>query len=370
MNRYYFAGGGTGGHIYPAIAVAEKLRKIDPAVKITFFCSQRPIDARILSGSGFEYIALPMRPFSLSPITLIQFLIAFFASRRIVAENIGTNDKGVLIGVGGFVSVAPVLVGKKRHLQLAIINIDVVPGKANKLLSGFARKIFVQFAHTAKYFRQSKVQVLGCPLRDSFNTSERVEVLAGLELDDKKQTLLITGASGGAVNVNNVIGFLLDKIDGFADRWQIIHICGISNLETMRTLYKDRKISHRIFGFYDDMPALLGAADLVVGRAGALSIAEYAASATPSICLPYPYHRDNHQELNAKQLADAGCCRIVPDLCDTEKTAQALWPVLSELMKSPEQLNAMKTNCEKVGCKDAAEKIAGTIYSWLEGEAS
>ena len=369
MNRYYFAGGGTGGHIYPAIAVAEKLRKIDPAAKIIFFCSERPIDSRILSGSGLEYVALPMCPFSLGPIKLIRFLKAFFASRKIVADTITTSGRGILIGVGGFVSVAPILVGQKLHLPLAIINIDAVPGKANRLLSRFARQIFVQFAHTATYFRQSKVQVLGCPLRSSFNTAERAEVLTGLELNDKKRTLLITGASGGAVNVNNVIGFLLDKLNGFADRWQIIHICGISNLEMVRTFYKEAKISHKVFGFRDDMPALLSAADLVVGRAGGLSVAEYAASATPSICLPYPYHNDKHQELNAKQLAEVGCCRIVDDLCDTEKTAKALWPVLSELMKSPQQLEIMSQACENISQTDAAENIAETIHSW-QGQES
>ncbi len=366
MNRYYFAGGGTGGHIYPGIAVAEKLMKIDPDAKITFFCSERPIDSRILAGSDFEYVALPMCPFSFCPIKLTRFLRAFFASRRIVAETLSTNGRGVLIGVGGFVSVAPVLVGRKLHLPLAIINIDAVPGKANRLLSRFARRIFVQFAETSKYFRRSKVRVLGCPLRDSFNTAERTATLASLELNDKKQTLLITGASGGAVNVNNVIGFLLDKLNGFADRWQIIHICGIRNLETVGTFYKDRKISHKVFGFRDDMPALLSASDLVVGRAGGLSVAEYAASATPSICLPYPYHRDKHQDHNAEQLAEAGCCRVVDDLCDTEKTAQALWPVLSELMKSPEQLAIMSQSCENIRQTDAAENISETIHSWTK----
>ena len=100
---------------------------------------------------------------------------------------------------------------------------------------------------------------------------------------------------------------------------------------------------------------------MVVGRAGGLSVAEYAASVIPSICLPYPYHKDNHQKHNAEQLAGVGACKIVTDFCDTEKTAQALWPVLSELMKSPEQMDIMKMGCEKVRRMDAAEKIAKAL---------
>ena len=361
MKRYYLAGGGTGGHIYPAIAVAQQLRKIDPAVQITFFCSERPIDTRILSNSGFEYVTLPMRPFSFHPAKLIKFLKAFALSRKIVTDTISTDDSSMLVGFGGFASVVPILSAKKLQIPIAIVNVDAVPGKANRLLARFAMQIFVQFDYTTKYFAKSKVQAPGCPLRDNFNTAQRNDVLANLELNVKKRTLLITGASGGAVNVNTVIGFLLDKLNGFADRWQIIHICGISNLETVQTFYKKARIDYRIFGFRDDMPALLTAADLILGRAGGLSVAEYAASATPSICLPYPYHRDNHQKLNAQQLAEAGACKIVTDFCDTEKTAQALWPVISELMKSPEQLDIMKTGCKKVGRMDAAEKIAKAL---------
>lgn len=363
MKKYYFAGGGTGGHIYPALAVAQKLRKIDPDAKITFFCSARPIDARILSGSGFEYIALPMQPFSFNPAKLIRFLHAFIASRKIVADAID-NDTSAIIGIGGFISVVPVLRARKLRIPVALINIDIVPGKANKFLSRFARAVFVQFEHTVKYLNRSKVQASGCPLRDGFGAAGRSDVLAGLGLSEKKRTLLITGASSGAVNINSITGFLLKKLNGFADRWQIIHICGISNVETVQAFYSNAKISYRLFGFCDNMPAVLSASDLVIGRSGALSVAEYAASATPSICLPYPYHKDNHQRLNAEQLETAGACRIVTDVCDTQKTAQALWPVLSELMKSPQQLDIMRLGCEKVCRPNAAEKIANTIYSW------
>ncbi|NIA17078.1 MAG: hypothetical protein GWO86_01900, partial [Planctomycetes bacterium] len=248
MNKYYFAGGGTGGHIYPGLAVARKLRKIDPDAKITFFCSARPIDARILSGSGFEYfkyIALPMRPFSLNPAKLLQFLRALIASRRIVAEAID-KDAAAVISVGGFISVVPVLTAKKLHIPIAVINIDVVPGKANRLLSRFARAIFVQFDRSVRYFNRSKVQVSGCPLRDGFAPAGRSEVLASLELSEKKRTLLITGASSGAVNINNIIGLLLEKLNGFADRWQIVHICGINNVEAVQAFYSGAKISYRL----------------------------------------------------------------------------------------------------------------------------
>ena len=301
MKNYYFAGGGTGGHIYPALAVARELKRIEADSQIKFFCSQRPIDARILSAGSFEYTALPIIAPSSKPVGLIKCVGSFIKSRQIVKEIINPDSHNVVVGIGGFVSV-PVVLTAKKYAEIAIINIDAVPGKANKLLGYFARIIFVQFESSLKHFQRSKVTIVGCPLRAGFDTVDRGEAIASMGLNPNKSVLLITGASGGAVNINNAIGFLLDKLNGFADKWQIVHIAGISNVEAVRMFYKNAKINHKIFDYCDDIQTVLACADLAVGRAGAGSIAEFAATLTPSICLPYPYHDDRHQELNAQQL--------------------------------------------------------------------
>lgn len=364
----YFAGGGTGGHIYPAIAVAQELLKADPTCKIIFFCSDRPIDARILTGTGFRFIPLPVRNFSKNPYEMFLFLKSLFAAKKNVKQTILADkaDKTILFSVGGFVSVPAVFAANVLKIPIAMLNIDAVPGKANRLLARYARDIFVQFEKTGRLFgpNRRKVTVTGCPLRSAFFNPDENAVVTALNLSPEKKILLVTGASGGAANINNVIGYLLDRLEVFAGDWQIVHIAGIACFDAVRTFYKEAKINHKVLDYFDDMSNLLAAADLVVGRAGAMSVAEFAASGTPAICLPYPYHRDKHQKLNAQYLVQAGCAVIVDDLCDVEKTATLLWPVLSDLMGSDERLGQMRANCGRIVRPDAAVQIAQRLLSY------
>lgn len=364
----YFAGGGTGGHIYPALAVADELLKIEPTCKITFFCSQRPIDTRILGASGFKFVPLPVRGFSKNPFEAFLFLKSLFFAKKIVKQTIlGDNpDKTVLFSIGGFVSSPAVFAANSLKIPVAMLNIDAVPGKANKLVAHYAKDIFVQFEKTAGNFGRNsgKITVTGCPLRRAFFNPDKNAVISSLNLSPKKKILLVTGASGGATNINNIISFLLNKLETFAADWQIVHLTGIQHYIGVKASYKDAKISHKILDYCDDMPNLLAAADIVIGRAGAMSVAEFAAAQVPAICLPYPYHRDRHQRLNAQYLVDAGCGIIVDDLCDTEKTAAILWPALSEIMGSEEKRLQMKVNCAKIVNPDAAKQIALKLLNY------
>jgi UDP-N-acetylglucosamine--N-acetylmuramyl-(pentapeptide) pyrophosphoryl-undecaprenol N-acetylglucosamine transferase len=369
MKHFYFAGGGTGGHIYPAIAVAQELSSIEPACEITFFCSQRPIDTRIFSGTGFRFIPLPVKSFSKNPCEAFLFFKSLFSAKNLVTQTICSDrpEKAVLFSVGGFVSVPAVFAARSLKIPVAMLNIDAVPGKANKLLARYAKDIFVQFEKTARSFgsNRRKVTVTGCPLRSAFFNADKNAVITTLNLSPKKKVLLVTGASSGAMNINNIIGYLLDQLETFAADWQIVHLTGIAHYDTVRILYKQAKINHRILDYFDDMPNLLAAAEIVIGRAGAMSIAEFAASQTPAICLPYPYHADKHQKLNAQYLVDAGCAVLVDDLCDTEKTARLLWPVLAELMSSDEKLRQMRQNCGRIVRPDAAAQISQKLLKLL-----
>jgi len=368
MRHVYFAGGGTGGHIYPAIAVAQELLRIEPACRITFFCSDRPIDARILAGTEFRFIPLPVRSFSKNPYEMFLFLRSLSSAKKIVRQTILSDQpqKAVLFSVGGFVSAPAVFAAGSLKIPVAMLNIDAVPGKANRLLAHYAKDIFVQFENTGRRFGRNhrKVVVTGCPLRSAFFNPDKNAVITALSLSPKKKVLLVTGASGGAANINSVIGYLLDRLEGFAADWQIVHLAGIAHFDAVRTFYKQAKINHKVLDYFDDMPNLLAAAQLVVGRAGAMSVAEFAASQVPAICLPYPYHSDRHQKLNAQYLVQAGCGVIVDDLCDTERTASLLWPVLCELMGSDEKLGQMRAGCGRVARPDAAAQIAQKILSY------
>jgi UDP-N-acetylglucosamine--N-acetylmuramyl-(pentapeptide) pyrophosphoryl-undecaprenol N-acetylglucosamine transferase len=230
-------------------------------------------------------------------------------AKQIIAPNL----PAVLIGVGGFVSTGPILAAHKLGIPVKMLNTDSVPGKANKVLARFADDIYVQFEFSRNYFGKSasRVVVTGCPLRAEFASPDKNKAIKELGLESTKKILLITGASSGARSINNAICSILDRLAAFANNWQIVHLTGHSDFESVKAGYKDCKISNKVIDYYDDMANLLAAADLVIGRAGAVSVAEYAAAGAPSICMPYPYHKDNHQRKNAAELEKAGCLKMM-----------------------------------------------------------
>jgi len=358
---YFFAGGGTGGHIYPGFAVAEQIADNQPKANISFFCSQRAIDSRILSNSDFELIKLPAVAFSLRPDKLVKFLIGLFKSYNIAKTILKpVADNAVVTGVGGFVSVPVVLAAKSLKIPIAVINVDIVPGKANKLTGRLANQIFVQFQETRKYFKKGRanIEVVGCPLRKCFLNPRGDKAIEGLGLDLKKKTLLIMGGSSGGVNINKAICELLSDLKEFKKTWQIVHITGSAGYKETRAGYSGRRIKHILLEYYDDMGALMSVSELVVGRSGAVSIAEYAFSWLAAICVPYPYHRDKHQHRNAERLVKAGAAVIVDDEKNSKKTAASLSKSLVKLMRNDQLREKMSKSSQAAGDAEAASKIA------------
>jgi UDP-N-acetylglucosamine--N-acetylmuramyl-(pentapeptide) pyrophosphoryl-undecaprenol N-acetylglucosamine transferase len=366
---FFFAGGGTGGHIYPAIAVAQQIIKIEPSAKIHFFCSTRSIDQHILGQAGFEFTALPAVGFSVRPKKLIDFCKLLLRSYRIAEKAVRKDFNTVVIGAGGFVSAPVCLAAHKHKVPVALLNVDIVPGRANKINARWADEIFVQFQETEQYFtrRKKKVSVVGCPIRSGFRNPQPDRAIEQLGLDRNKKILLITGASSGSENINKAICSLLEKLEAFADDWQIVHLAGRNNYEKVYSQYSNAKISYKVVSYFDDMPDLLAAADLVIGRSGAVSVAEYIAAAVPSICIPYPYHKDKHQYLNAGKLVEVGAAVIVDDLPDEKDRSEWLWEELEELMKDQKTRQAMAERCRIIANPDADRKIAEKLLKMADG---
>ena len=348
--HYIFAGGGTGGHIYPAIAVAQQIRNIDPDADITF-----------------EFITLDAKSPSPRPDKLLSFLISLKKCYSKTKTHL--SGRSVVIGTGGFVSVPIVLAARRMKVPLSLINVDIVPGKANKMLARFADEIFLQFADTQKYFANTKAKltVTGCPLREDFFKPDADKMIDKLKLDKNKKTLLITGASSGSVSINNAIAAVIDRLEEFKDRWQIVHLTGRANLEHVRQNSADTMIDYRTIDYCDQMQDLYAAADIIIGRAGAVSIAEFTAAGKPAVCLPYPYHKDKHQYLNAAGLCEKGAAVIVDDTPQApDKTRTALAQVLVNLMGDENQLSDMteaaKNKTPQNAAKQIAEIICGNIF--------
>ncbi len=363
---FFFAGGGTGGHIYPAIAVASEIARLDPSTKIHFFCSGREIDTKILAKTNFEYTALPARGFAVRPDKLIKFITAFFKSTKIAREILTKAQTPVVTGIGGFAAAPVCYVAHELKIPLTLINTDLVPGKANRIIARWADEIFVQFEDSIGHLPKTnaRISVTGCPLRSEFANPQGQKAIEQLNLDKDKNILLVTGASSGARNINDCVCSLLEKLNDFAETWQIVHLAGAGDIDRVREKYAVVKISHKVLEYYDDMANLLSAAELLIGRSGANSVAEYAATDTPSICMPYPYHKDQHQYFNAGKLVEVGAAIIVDDIADAKDRAEWLWEELLPLLKESTQRDKMKTACAEVAHKGAAENIAKKLSSF------
>jgi len=373
---YFFAGGGTGGHIYPGLALAQYLRRQYPAAKIVFFCSNRPIDAQILAPTGFTYIPLPGQGLSRNPLTNLaaaaDLLKAYDFARKqmhtiIRAHSPNPNSKcpAICLGIGGFASAPAVFAAGRLGLPIAMLNVDIVPGKANSLLAPFVKTIFTQFYETAPHFGRHahKNRVSGCPLRDSFRHPDPHKAVRELKLHPTRKILLITGASSGSRTINDAALTILPRLEPFAETWQIVHLTGsAANTRTLETRAADTKIAVHLLDYYDDMASLLSAADLVVGRAGAVSVAEYAAAAVPAVCLPYPWHKDRHQYLNAETLVRAGAAVIVDDHPnDPQTTADNLFSALEPLITDDQKRTRMAQAAKAAAKTNAAELIAQNL---------
>ncbi len=357
---FFFAGGGTGGHIYPLLAVAEQIRQKQPDAEIHFFHSTRAVDERVFDKTGFGRTPLPATGLYVHPGKVLRFVLTFQQSYRMAVQIIAERSNAVVIGAGGFIAGPVCRAGRKLGVPVAMLNVDIVPGRANRLAGRWADEIFVQFEESKRHFSRSRarVHVVGCPLRGAFAQPDASKAIAELGLDSNKNTLLVTGASSGSARINEAICRLLPKLEAFADRWQIVHLTGLDNFTTILNRYEGTRISHKVLDYYDAMADLFAATDLVIGRSGAVSVAEYAAAGVPSICMPYPFHKDRHQYLNAGKLVEAGAAVIVDDVADPEDRVCRLWKDLEPLMTDENRRRRMCDACKQVAKPNAAADTA------------
>ena len=226
----------------------------------------------------------------------------------------------------------------------------------------------MQFEDSRRWFRSPRTQVhtVGCPLRKAFANPNRAAAAKQLGLEAGKKVLLVTGASSGSASINEAVCRLLPRLEAFAQSWQIVHLTGLDNYEQVLAQYEGIRIPHRVLNYYDRMPDLYAAADLLIGRSGAVSVAEYAVAGVPSICMPYPHHKDYHQYLNAGKLVEVGAAVIVDDLADVEDRTGWLWEELEELMKDDDQRREMTLACKEVAKPNAATEIARRLLAMAD----
>lgn len=358
---YIFAGGGTGGHLYPGLAVAEALQRLEEDARIVFACSHRPIDRRILDPTAHAVVVQPVRPLPRRPGEVFRFLRAWGASWLQARQMVRDLRPAAVLGLGGFAAGPVVRRAAVEGAPTALINSDAVPGRANRYLADRCDVIFTQFPVAATHFRAKhgdKVRCVGCPVRAGIVAADRDEAMRCFALDPSRRTLLVLGGSQGARSVNEAVAALAADLETLADQWQVLHVTGPDGVGTTAASGAVRRVA-----YCERMDLAYAAADLALCRSGASTMAELAATGTPAVLMPYPYHADDQQRLNAAGFSEAGAGEIVTDAVEPAVNAEALRRELIPLMSDPARLTRMTEAAKAIGGQDAAEEVA----AWLVG---
>lgn len=372
---FIFAGGGTGGHLYPALAVAQVLRQSRPDARIIFACSDRDIDRRILGPSGYEMIPQPVKPMPRSLRGWGAFAKGLLAGRKLARELLGRHRPAAVFGLGGFAAFPLVRAARAAGIPQCLLSIDAVAGVANRSLAKYVDVIFTQYQRTAADYGRhgGKARQVGCPVRPVLLNGDIEEARRLWGLRSDRKTLVIVPGSLGAATINDAVVQLKSELDGLAGQWQLLHVTGPGKAAAMGQGTPDLRrglensgagIRATVLEFCDRMDLAYTAADLVLCRAGASTIGELCALGKPAVLMPYPFHRDQHQRHNAQEMVAAGAAELVTDVKDAAGNAQALRTSLLAIMADPARLDRMRQAAANLARPDAAGKIA----DWLLGK--
>ena len=337
--KLLIAGGGTGGHLFPGVAIAEELRARAPDAAIKFVGTRRGIEARVLPELGWDLDFIEVSGLKTVGAAgaikgLFRLPRALWQARRIVKAF----APDAVIGVGGYASGPVVLAAKLRGIPTAICEQNSIPGLTNKILGRLARTVFLSFDESRRFFKPAKIVMSGNPVR-----RELVQkLLAAAPAVDGAVHVLVVGGSQGAVAVNELASQALASLAKEAPL-QITHQTGEKDLDATSARYRDAGVAAECSAFIKDMAAAYQRAGLIIGRAGATTVAELAIAGKPAIFIPYPFAADNHQELNAREMADKGAALMFRQSeLTADQLAAALRPLLADAQRRAEMGAAMK----------------------------
>lgn len=357
-----FAGGGTGGHLYPSIAIAERVIERGGAA-VHFACSNRPLDAEILSQAQMPFTPLGVRPFPRRPWHLPGFIAAYLGAVRQVKGLIRQLNVRCVVAMGGFGCAPAVAAGNALGAATVLVNLDATPGKANRWLAPRCRWVFTVYPSDRLPLN---TQTIGLPLRRSaIGPDDQTAARIALGLEPNLPTLLITGASQGASSINRMMTTLAARADfvAVANGWQVLHLTGAGHTQEVEQAYRRAGLAAMVLAYCNQMGLAWRSADLAVSRAGAGSVAEVAANAVPAVFLPYPYHADEHQRHNAAPLEQWGGAVIVQDRIDAAANADHIGPVLLQLMGDAPRRQAMRDALTARRPPNGADQLADLLLS-------
>ncbi|MCX5751450.1 MAG: undecaprenyldiphospho-muramoylpentapeptide beta-N-acetylglucosaminyltransferase [Candidatus Saganbacteria bacterium] len=351
--KIVIACGGTGGHIYPALALAERITEKRIAEPI-FIVGKEGLEAKIVGREGYSFFTVSARglkrklsyqALSAPFVTLLGFFQAFSVLKKI--------RPNVVIATGGYVSLPVVTAAFLLKIPAMLLEQNAILGVSNRMLLPLVKYIAVSFAETGRRYPNSKIVVTGNPVRKRIIEKQKKEALRELGLDPNKKVLLVVGGSQGAKSINRLMVEMYPLFKN-AD-FQVLHIAGSRDFVWVKEVVDKDSFSHyKLYDYVFDMAPFYAAADLVLSRAGATAIAEIMARHIPSVLIPFPYAAENHQELNAEILKGEGATEVC---LEKGLKAENLFKVIVDIISNDARLSLMSKGCQKVQPIDATDQV-------------
>lgn len=357
--KLIIAGGGTGGHLFPGIAIAEEFLKRDGNSRVLFVGTERGIEKRVLPGLGYDLALIDVAGIKgkgfRDKIRAVWKLPRSFHQSAGIIRSFGPD---LVLGVGGYASGPAVLTAHLLGIKTAIAEQNAYPGVTNRILARFVDRIFLTFPDTENRFPRRKSLHTGNPIRAAFTSA-----LPTPAKTEYKFILLIFGGSQGARAINQAVLASLDQLEEIRNELHIIHQTGVQELEAVSGTYKSRGFNAEVHAFIMDMPKVYGQANLLVCRAGATSIAELTASGRASILIPYPYAANDHQTKNAEVLVRAGAAEMLPEAV---LTGEKLAATILALYRDSERIGRMEACSHQLARREAAAEIVNECVSMID----
>jgi UDP-N-acetylglucosamine--N-acetylmuramyl-(pentapeptide) pyrophosphoryl-undecaprenol N-acetylglucosamine transferase len=361
--RIVVAGGGTGGHLFPGIAIAKEFMARNSATRVIFVSTGNRLEKAVLSKAGFELRSIQVA--GIKGRGIWNQLKSVLKIPGAILTAMGLLKKfspDLIVGLGSY-SAGPVVMGAwLMRVPIAIHEQNILPGITNKILARFADRIYISFENTQSRLNPQKVYWTGNPVR-----RELLEIAGGgqpaaQETDQKKFTVLIIGGSQGAHRVNTAIIEALEHLQN-SERLHFVHQTGEADEVSVSDVYRKKSVSAAAQSFFDNMAERYRQADLIICRAGATTVAEITALGKAAIFIPFPYAADNHQMLNAADLAKDGAAEII---VENELSGHLLSERIEHYMDDPEALEDMAAKARQHGNPEAAKNIVDDCYKLVK----
>ncbi|MEW6599630.1 MAG: undecaprenyldiphospho-muramoylpentapeptide beta-N-acetylglucosaminyltransferase [Nitrospirota bacterium] len=362
--KIVIAGGGTGGHIFPALALARELRNTVADARITFVGTARGLEARVVPKEGYDVRFI--RSEGLVGKGIFKTLSALF---KVPLSIIDSYDilKGIrpdiVLGVGGYSSGPVVLCAKMMGIPTIIHEQNTVPGLANKVLGKFVDSVAVTYHESIANFPEYKTYLTGNPIRAEILKGSRERGWESFSLARDRFTIFVFGGSSGASSINKAVAESLVYLEPLKDNIQFLHQTGEKECDSVKEVYRAKEFRGTVIPFAYEMADAYAVADLIISRAGATTLAELTACGKAAVLIPYPYAAANHQEINARKLWDIGAAQMI---LERDLNGKTLSDMIKHLLDEPDAIAEMERISKSLGSSDAAKKVVELMMGLLK----